>query len=84
MLPPVLEFVPQIRYTTEQAAQMLAVSVSWLQKKRIEGGGPKYQQESKTSIFYTYDDLKAWSDSLPTFSNHGEYLEHKRTNIKAA
>lgn len=77
MVPPVLEFVPHIRYKTEEAAAMLAVSPSYLRKLRTKGGGPRFQQMDDTNCYYTYEDLKAWSDSLPRFSNNSEYQVHK-------
>ena len=41
------------------AAQFMGVSKGWLDKKRGEGGGPKFSRVGR-SIVYSLDDLEKW------------------------
>ncbi|MEZ5814417.1 MAG: helix-turn-helix domain-containing protein [Alphaproteobacteria bacterium] len=42
-----------------QAADMLGMSISWMERKRWEGGGPKYIK-IKHAVRYRKEDLEEW------------------------
>jgi hypothetical protein len=45
--------------TTSEAAAFYRCSKAWLEKKRCEGGGPKYLKRCR-SVLYRRTDLVAW------------------------
>lgn len=48
------------RMNVRQAAQYLGVSKSWLDKKRVEGGGPHFVKLGRR-IVYEREDLDAYA-----------------------
>lgn len=46
-------------FRTPEAAEYLKVSVSWLNKKRVYGGGPRYHKVG-TMVVYSLQDLEAF------------------------
>lgn len=48
--------------STEQAAQMTAMSVNWFRQKRVTGGGPPYVKMGTRSVRYRLTDLQEWFD----------------------
>lgn len=47
------------RFTTDEAAQYLRVSASYLNKLRTHGGGPKFAKLG-ARVVYDSGDLDAW------------------------
>lgn len=45
--------------SVNEAARKLGLSVSWLNKARITGGGPAYLKLGRR-VFYSIGDLEAW------------------------
>ncbi|MCJ2077618.1 helix-turn-helix domain-containing protein [Methylobacterium sp. E-016] len=45
-----------------QAAHRLGISKSWLDKKRVQGGGPTYIKLGRR-VLYDENDLDAWADT---------------------
>ena len=50
------------RFRTEQAATYIGVSKSFMEKKRVEGGGPAYFKLGKT-VVYERRELDDWLQS---------------------
>jgi len=48
--------------TTHQAAEIINLSVAWLERMRWAGGGPPYVKLSK-AVRYPLDELNAWMRS---------------------
>ena len=48
---------------TPKAAEYLGISESWLEKKRLEGGGPPYIKLGHRAVGYDIDDLDRWLES---------------------
>ena len=46
---------------TDAAAQYLSIGRSTLERKRIEGTGPKFRRLGSKSIVYAIVDLDAWA-----------------------
>ncbi len=53
---------------TPDAAQLLSLSASTLNKLRVYGGGPAYRKIGK-KVLYQYSELTRWVESLPTQRN---------------
>lgn len=52
--------MPPIKYlSTEETAEHLRVSQSWLAKSRLRGDGPPFIKAGRT-VLYDIDDLDAW------------------------
>jgi predicted DNA-binding transcriptional regulator AlpA len=51
------------RLRTPQAAEYVNLSVSTLEKKRVEGTGPPYQKVGPKIVVYRPEDLDAWVDA---------------------
>ncbi len=47
----------------QEAAEILALSRSWLKQLRVRGGGPPYLQLGGKAIRYKVADLFDWADS---------------------
>lgn len=47
-------------FSVREAAQFLRVSKSWLDKKRVEGGGPRFVRVTSRCVRYDADDLDEW------------------------
>lgn len=47
------------RLSTQEAAQYVGLSRSYLEKKRLTGGGPRYAKLG-TRVVYDVNDLDAW------------------------
>jgi predicted DNA-binding transcriptional regulator AlpA len=45
--------------SVEAAAETLAVSISWLNKLRVSGGGPPFSKLGRR-VVYSYQDLQDW------------------------
>jgi predicted DNA-binding transcriptional regulator AlpA len=51
----------------QEAADVLGLSQTFLQKRRREGGGPKFVRLSSRAVRYRPEDLQAWvADRLRT------------------
>jgi len=50
------------RFNVSEAASVLGVSKSWLDKKRSNGGGPEYHKFGRR-VIYDVKDLEAWAAS---------------------
>jgi hypothetical protein len=48
------------KFNVLEAASLLRVSKSWLDKKRIEGGGPEYHKFGRR-VVYDIRDLENWA-----------------------
>jgi hypothetical protein len=48
------------KLNVSQAATSLGVSKSWLDKKRLDGGGPEYHKFGRR-VLYDIDDLQVWA-----------------------
>lgn len=46
---------------TKDAAEYLGVGQSTLERKRIEGTGPKFRRLGSRIVTYAIDDLDAWA-----------------------
>lgn len=52
--------MPPIKYlSTEETAEHLRVSQSWLSKSRLSGDGPPFIKAGRT-VLYDIDDLNMW------------------------
>lgn len=49
--------------TTQEAAEFLRCSKSYLDKLRVAGGGPEFLRPSGGKILYTPPDLITWAES---------------------
>ena len=49
--------------TTQQAADHLGVSTSWLEKLRVSGFGPPYFKPSDRLVLYRRSEIDAWISS---------------------
>jgi excisionase family DNA binding protein len=49
-----------VRVTVSEAAALLRVSKSWLDKKRLDGGGPEFHKFGRR-VVYDKRDLDAWA-----------------------
>lgn len=58
-----------------EASEYIGVSVSWLAKLRLYGGGPRYSKIGR-SIRYSTDDLDAWLASNLQTTTSGYDTEH--------
>jgi excisionase family DNA binding protein len=58
--------------TVQQAADYLGLSVSALNKWRVEGKGPAYRKLGKR-VFYPADDLRTWAEAQ-TYRSTSEYV----------
>ena len=45
-----------------QAAEMLGLSPSFLQARRVRGGGPPFVRISRRCVRYDVEDLKQWAE----------------------
>lgn len=61
--------------TPKGAAEFLDVSVRQLEKWRAEGGGPKFVKPNPKKVYYRIDDLFAFVQSFPSYSNIEEYRQ---------
>ena len=57
--------------TEKNVAEILAMSVSWLQRKRWEGGGPPYVKFDR-AVRYREHDLLAWIEERAGRRNTSE------------
>ena len=48
----------------KRAAELLSVSESFMQARRLRGGGPPFVRISSRCVRYDLTDLKAWADEL--------------------
>jgi predicted DNA-binding transcriptional regulator AlpA len=48
------------KLNVSEAATSLGVSKSWLDKKRLDGGGPEYHKFGRR-VLYDVDDLQEWA-----------------------
>lgn len=48
--------------SVQEAAHLLGVSVSWMNKKRLEGGGCPYRKLGRR-VLYDPRDIDIWSES---------------------
>jgi predicted DNA-binding transcriptional regulator AlpA len=48
------------RFNVSEAAALLGVSKSWLDKKRLDGGGPEFHKFGRR-VVYDQRDLDAWA-----------------------
>ena len=46
---------------TKDAAKYLGVGQSTLERKRIEGNGPKFRKLGQRIVVYAIEDLDAWA-----------------------
>ncbi len=51
-----------IYLTTQEAAEFLRCSKSYLEKLRVTGGGPSYLKLSGGKVLYTIPDLIDWAE----------------------
>ena len=47
---------------TQDAAEYVALSASYLEKLRLRGGGPRFVRFGRRAVRYHVDDLDAWLD----------------------
>jgi predicted DNA-binding transcriptional regulator AlpA len=67
--------------TTPEAAADLRVSKSYLDKRRVYGGGPKFLRFGKRKVLYRKRDLDAWA-AQHSFNSTSEY-QGDRSSIRA-
>jgi predicted DNA-binding transcriptional regulator AlpA len=53
---------------TEEAAEILSLSKSTLDKLRCRGDGPRYTKYRR-SVRYRYEDLLIWSNKLTSYES---------------
>lgn len=53
----------EVLLTVEQAAELLAIPRSTLDRWRVEGNGPKFLQLSARCIRYRRSDIEAWTET---------------------
>lgn len=46
--------------TSNQAAELIGLSRSWLEKRRVFGDGPPYYKLGNRRVLYRLDELLAW------------------------
>lgn len=57
------------RYVSDHdAAALLGLSRSYLQKLRVRGGGPRFSKIAAGAVRYRVTDLHAWMDSKAAMS----------------
>jgi predicted DNA-binding transcriptional regulator AlpA len=54
--------MPNYLVTEKDAASIVGMSVSWLQRKRWSGGGPPYIKYDR-AVRYRKEDLLAWVEA---------------------
>ena len=65
--------------TTEQAAQMLAVSPTTMATWRVKGGGPPYHKFGRRTVRYAPSDLTVWvADRLRSNTTQDSVLRQRR------
>jgi hypothetical protein len=57
--------------TTDEAAVMLRLSPRTLEKRRVNGGGPRYRKFGRR-VLYALDDLESWANER-RFENTGAH-----------
>jgi excisionase family DNA binding protein len=65
--------------TTGQAAELLGVSASWLEKLRVRGDGPPFYRVSARRVLYRLSDLNDWIEAHRAQST-SEYASQNRRN----
>lgn len=55
----------------EEAARLLGVSVSWMNKKRLEGGGCPYIKVGRR-VLYSPNDIYSWVETRRRISTSQE------------
>lgn len=68
---------------TEQAAQRIGKSVSWLNKSRMSGNGPVYMKLGG-SVRYALPDLEAWLAGNRRTAVYDHANDNKRAAANAA
>ncbi len=53
---------PRVKRTRE-AAQYLATTPGWLEKRRCDGGGPPFIRLGSRAVGYLVEDLDRWLES---------------------
>ncbi len=48
--------------TNEEAAQFLKVSPRTLEKRRVQGGGPRFRKFGRR-VIYAIEDLESWANA---------------------
>ena len=59
------------QYREKETAKIIGKSVSWLQRKRWEGGGVPFIKDG-ASIFYLEEDIRDYLNSRPKFRSTSE------------
>jgi predicted DNA-binding transcriptional regulator AlpA len=54
--------IPTRKLPVPEAARFLGLSKSWLDKKRLDGGGPEYLKLGRR-VVYDLNDLENWAAS---------------------
>lgn len=49
--------------SVREAAELLSVSTSWLNKARLTGGGPPFVRVTPRRVAYSRDDLERYVDA---------------------
>jgi hypothetical protein len=62
------------RYKEKEVAKIIGKSVSWLQRKRWEGGGIPFVKDGGR-VFYLHDDVAEHMSSLTKYNSTSEYQE---------
>jgi predicted DNA-binding transcriptional regulator AlpA len=63
------------RFNVSEAASLLRVSKSWLDKKRLDGGGPEFHKFGRR-VVYDQRDLDSWA-ARNKRRHTSEVLTHK-------
>lgn len=67
---------PKLYLNTQEAADMLRVSIRTLERMRVEGTGPNYLKAGKgtrSRVLYRPSDIEAWLDGN-TFQSTSQYV----------
>jgi len=59
-----------------EVAEIIRKSEAWLERKRWEGGGPRFMKIGR-NVLYRESDLLVWLESQPCISSTSEFPREK-------
>lgn len=59
---------------TAEAARVLGLSRSWLEKLRLTGDGPPFVRIGTRAVAYWSDDLLRWAEARPRYNSTSEAI----------
>lgn len=70
---------------SQEAADILRISIRTLERMRVEGSGPRYLKAGKGTrarVLYRHADLEAWLNAR-TYVSTSEYIQDGRIDPRA-